>query len=142
MCWAVRPARQSNSSNCLVLTPQRQLGNVCTCFLPYPYTGPQFSLYSLSHFLLYFNAYLPKLFHTFIISFVLFPFSPLIAQIENISCDPGFHFRVMLSNSFAVSVILCHHILLHTAVRALTTYSPSVLISYTVILSTPADFPF
>ena len=26
-CWAVRPALQSNSSNCLELIPHRQLGN-------------------------------------------------------------------------------------------------------------------
>ena len=31
VCWAVGPALQSNSSNCLVLIPHRQLGN-CNLF--------------------------------------------------------------------------------------------------------------
>ena len=34
------------------------------------------------------------------------------------------------------------HILLHMTIRALTTCSSSALISFAVILSTPADFPF
>ena len=49
VCWAVGPALQSNSSNCLVLIPHRQLGNYCpgkemappnalSCLSPHP--GP------------------------------------------------------------------------------------------------------
>ena len=69
----------------------------CACFLPYLCTGPQSSLFSMSHFPLYFIVYLPILFCTFKISFVLFLFSPLITQIDNICCNKGLIFRVILS---------------------------------------------
>ena len=34
ICWTVRPALQSSSSNCLVLIPHRQLGNFCPHISP------------------------------------------------------------------------------------------------------------